>query len=145
MMGEPDRPRHFWRHTVRIFELDPYVHANHTAYLQWLEEGREGFLHDLGLSFIEFLEEETPLVMVNVNVNYTGQLRRGDVVDVETWVGKVGRTSVRFDHRIVVDGGEDVLRGSATMVFVGPTRRPIPVPAGFHEALGHDPAVSPEA
>jgi acyl-CoA thioester hydrolase len=134
-MSENAPPRHSWQHTVRIFELDPYVHANHTAYLQWLEEGREAFLVQHGFSFLRFLEEDTPLVMVNMNVDFTGQARWGDVVEVETRLERFGRTSVRFGHRISIAGGSDVLVGTATMVFVGRDRKPVSVPGDFRAAL----------
>jgi acyl-CoA thioester hydrolase len=132
---EPPQPPHRWHHTIRIFELDAYRHANHTVYLQWLEEGREGFLESRGLSFLRFLEEGTPLVMVNLDVNYLGQVERGDEARIETWVDRIGRTSVRFGHRILGAKEKPVLEGSATMVFVGADRRPVPVSEAFRAAV----------
>jgi len=126
---------HRWNLTVRIFDLDAYGHTNHTVFLQWLEEGRESFLRRNGFSFLRFLEEGTPLVMVNLNVDYKGQVSWGDEIVVETGVGRLGGSSVRFDHRVIHAGGIAVLECRATMVFVNGEGRPVPIPGPFRGAM----------
>ncbi|MHC5039518.1 MAG: acyl-CoA thioesterase [Planctomycetota bacterium] len=128
-------PKHQWHHRVRIFELDAYGHTNHTVFLQWLEEGREGFLQDRGFSFLRFLQEGHPLVMVHLEAHYTGQVAKGESVRVETRVGRLGKTSVQFVHEVLRGEDGKVLHVEATMVFVNPEGAPVPIPAAFRDAV----------
>ena len=59
----------------------------------------------------------------------------GDEADVETRIGKLGKTSVRFDHRIALAEGRTVLEGTATMVFVDPQGKPVNIPPAFRKAV----------
>lgn len=124
-----DAPRtHRWSRPVVISDLDAYGHTNHTAFLSWLEEGRERFLRDRGLSFLSFLEQGTPLVMVRLEVDYKGQVRWGDAVEIETGVERLGRTSVTFAHRVTLAGGTPAVFAKVVMVFVDREGRPTQVP-----------------
>lgn len=134
-MTPPPAETHRWTHRVRIRDLDAYGHTNHTAFLQWLEEGRERFLRDRGLSFLSFLEAGTPLVMAGLKADYRGQVAYGADVEVETRVDRVGRTSVAFGHRVAAAGAV-VLEAQATMVFVDRAGRPVAVPEGARPHLG---------
>ncbi len=125
-----------FRHTVGIYELDIYGHANHVQYLHWLEEGRERLLRGKGLSFVKLGESDRRLVIVNVSLDYKSAVRAGEEIDVESIIDSVGRTSVRFGHRILGLGGETVLDGSVTMVFVDSGGRPVGVPEDFRKAFG---------
>jgi YbgC/YbaW family acyl-CoA thioester hydrolase len=123
-------------HTVGIYELDIYGHANHVQFLNWLEEGRERLLRGKGLSFVRLGERDRRLVIVNVHLDYLASVVTGETVRILTSVEKIGRSSVRFGHRIQGKDGRPVLEGSVTMVFIDGGSRPQPVPEDFRKAFG---------
>lgn len=122
-------------HLVGIYELDIYGHANHVQYLHWLEEGRERLLRTRGLSFVTLGQQDRRLVIVNVRLDYRAALSAGDAVSVRTAVGRLGRSSVRFDHRIETAAGATALEGEVTMVFVDGEGGPVSIPERFRRAF----------
>ena len=44
---------------VRFYELDPYGHLNHSAYVQFFETGRVELLEDAGLGLVSLDEGAT--------------------------------------------------------------------------------------
>ncbi len=124
-----------FKHTVGIYELDIYGHANHVQYLHWLEEGRERLMRQKGMSFISFGEAGRRLVIANVGLDFKAPLRAGEEISVETSIEKVGRTSVRFGQRISGAVAGLALEGSVTMVFVDSAGKPAEVPESFKKAF----------
>jgi thioesterase-3 len=102
--------------TVRSWTLDLYGQVSNSKFLEFLEEARwnhfEGFFEsgmflDLGLAF----------VLVNVNLNYSAPAHLGDVLDVVTWIERVGSKSITLAHKVVKRGSqEEILDGSVTFV-----------------------------
>jgi YbgC/YbaW family acyl-CoA thioester hydrolase len=128
-----------FEHVVCIYELDIYGHANHVQYLHWLEEGRERLFLTRGLSFVTLGTWDRRLVIANVNLDYRAPLASGDRILIETSLARLGRTSVRFGHRIETPEGNVALSGEVTMVFVDAAGRPAAVPDRFREAVADPP------
>jgi len=137
----PSSPDSSWIHRVDISELDPYSHANHTAYIKWLEEGRERLLRSRGFSFLVMAGESRRPVLANLNLDFKGQANWGDEIAVETRVEKLGRSSVTFGHGMRSREGREVLRGTVTMVFVDGSGRPAEIPEEFRRAFGNERAL----
>jgi thioesterase-3 len=96
---------------VRSWMLDMYGQVSNPKFMEMLEEARwnhfQGFFEsgmfiDLGLAF----------VLVNVNLNYRGAARLGDLLDIETSIKRIGEKSITLSHlihrrrngKMVVDG-----------------------------------------
>ncbi|MEM6803160.1 MAG: thioesterase family protein [Bacteroidota bacterium] len=102
--------------TVRSWTLDLYGQVSNSKFLEFLEEARwnhfkgffeSGMFMDLGLAF----------VLVNVNLNYSGAARLGDVLDVETSIKRFGEKSISLEHKIVMrNTGKPILDGEVTFV-----------------------------
>jgi acyl-CoA thioesterase FadM len=77
-------------------------------------------------------------------IEIVAPLRFGQEIRVSACVGRVGRTSLEFVHRVeLVRSGELVLRAAATGVNLDGDGRPQPLPAAAHEIVTDEPA--PEA
>jgi acyl-CoA thioester hydrolase len=133
-----------WVHRVDISELDPYSHANHTAFIRWMEEGRERLLRGHGTSFLELAREGHRLVLANLTVDYKGSANWGDEIAVGTRVEKLGRSSVSFGHCMRARDDAEILRATVTMVFVDPEGKPAPIPDGFRRAFSEAEGDKPE-
>ena len=102
--------------TVRGWTLDLYGQVSNAKFMEFLEEARwnhfQGFFEsgmflDLGLAF----------VLVNVNVNYTSAARLGDILNIHTWISRIGTKSITLKHEIKMKSdGKMVLDGEVTFV-----------------------------
>ena len=102
--------------TVRSWTLDLYGQVSNAKFLEFLEEARwnhfrgffeSGMFLDLGLAF----------VLVNVNLNYSNSARLGEVLDVETFINRIGTKSITLSHRIVRRQDQElILEGTVTFV-----------------------------
>ncbi|MDX1907230.1 MAG: acyl-CoA thioesterase [Bacteroidia bacterium] len=111
-----DTRRTFTEITVRSWTLDLYGQVSNAKFLEFLEEARwnhfQGFFEtglfmDLGLAFM----------LVNFNLNYRGAARLGDILDIETYIKRIGERSITLSHTIVMRAtGKPILEGEATFV-----------------------------
>ena len=102
--------------TVRSWTLDLYGQVSNAKFLEFLEEARwnhfQGFFEsgmflDLGLAF----------VLVNVNLNYRRSAKLGDILDISTWISRLGEKSITLSHQIIMrNTGKTVLEGEVTFV-----------------------------
>ncbi|MEZ4825932.1 MAG: thioesterase family protein [Bacteroidia bacterium] len=102
--------------TVRSWTLDLYGQVSNAKFLEFLEEARwnhfrgffeSGMFIDLGLAF----------VLVNVNLNYSGAARLGDILDIETGITRIGEKSITLTHKIVMRINQKIiLDGEVTFV-----------------------------
>ncbi|MEM8890331.1 MAG: thioesterase family protein [Bacteroidota bacterium] len=102
--------------TVRSWTLDLYGQVSNSKFLEFLEEARwnhfqgffeSGMFMDLGLAF----------VLVNVNLNYSGAARLGDILDIETSIKRFGDKSITLEHKVVMRNKQKViLDGEVTFV-----------------------------
>lgn len=102
--------------TVRSWTLDLYGQVSNSKFLEFLEEARwnhfkgffeSGMFMDLGLAF----------VLVNVNINYSGSARLGDILDIETAISRIGEKSITLSHKIRMrNTKKSILDGEVTFV-----------------------------
>ncbi|TAE56329.1 MAG: acyl-CoA thioesterase [Bacteroidetes bacterium] len=102
--------------TVRSWTLDLYGQVSNAKFLEFLEEARwnhfqgffeSGMFMDLGLAF----------VLVNVNLNYRGAARLGDVLDIETSIKRIGEKSITLAHAVTMRiTGKTIMDGEVTFV-----------------------------
>lgn len=96
-------------------------------YLRYFERGRTEYLEQHGLSVRRLLQEGTQFMVVHAEVDYRSPARYGDVLSVETTLGKVGNASLTMAHVLRErESGRVVAEGSAKLVTVdmqGKTKR----------------------
>jgi thioesterase-3 len=102
--------------TVRSWTLDLYGQVSNSKFLEFLEEARwnhfqgffeSGMFMDLGLAF----------VLVKVDLNYSSAARLGDVLDIETYISRLGEKSISLSHTITMrHTGKGILDGEVTFV-----------------------------
>ncbi|MCY4069166.1 MAG: thioesterase family protein [Acidimicrobiaceae bacterium] len=125
---------HRCRIKVRFYELDPYGHLNHSAYVQFFETGRVELLEQVGLDLESFAARGYRFVVNRINTSFDRPVHAGDTVTVETEVLEVRRASSIWRQRLVRDG-EVVARQELRAAITDNSGRPLRAPDDLTGAL----------
>jgi acyl-CoA thioester hydrolase len=103
-------------------------------YLKYLEEGRTEALAELGIKTRDLTEQGIWFVVARVEVDYKSPARYQDVIEVNTRIEKVGRSSIEFGQKIKIKE-RDLILAKVILVCVNQQFRPISIPKQAKEAL----------
>ncbi len=110
---------------VRFYELDPYRHVNHSAYIQYFETARIQLLEDIGLGLIRLEDMGFRIVVTSITTRFLKSAEMGDRLTVETWVEEMKRATATWGQRIRKNGVDYATQtvGAAILDMTGrPTR-----------------------
>ncbi len=102
--------------TVRGYILDFYGQVSNAKFMELLEEARWNHYHGLFESGM-FIELGLALVLVNSNVDYRAPAKLGDVMDIETFLKKMGDKSITLQQTILMRNSGDIII-EAEMTYV---------------------------
>ncbi len=118
--------RHSTEIQVRFADTDALGHINNAVYATYAELGRVEFMRGLGVKPGGF-------ILARLALDYRSQVRLGERVTVETWVERIGNTSLTM-RQVVLAGGEVAAEVEAVAVtFDYQTNRPVRVPQEMRE------------
>ena len=112
---------------VRFYELDPYGHLNHSAYIQFFETGRVELLDQVGMDLESFAARGYRFVVNRINTSFDRPVHAGDTVTVETEVVELRRASSTWRQRLV-RGGEVVARQELRAAITDNDGKPVRAP-----------------
>ena len=93
-------------------DFDGLGHLNHAAYHVFLDEARDDVLRRTVGDFSVW-----PNVVVHASIDYRAEITVGTrEVVVESEIASVGRSSVRFEQRVVLDDGTIAAEAEAVLV-----------------------------
>jgi acyl-CoA thioester hydrolase len=95
----------------RISETNAARHIGHNAIPVWLEEG---FIEVLKL-FVEDPAQDPAVAMVNLNIDFLGEIFFGTDVELTTAVKKIGKSSAVL-HQEIFQKGKLCVRAAVTFV-----------------------------
>ncbi|MDZ4797742.1 MAG: thioesterase family protein [Bryobacteraceae bacterium] len=102
---------------VQWGDQDSFGHVNNVVFFRWFESGRLALLERVGIQLGGTRPHIGP-ILAFASANYRRQLTYPDTVEVRTWVGRMGRTSVTVEQEIRSLGtGEVVADGSSVVVL----------------------------
>lgn len=78
---------------MRFCDTDALGHINNARYAEYVELARLEFLHLLGSSV-------RSLILANLCIDYRRQVSVDQKVHIETWVEKLGTTSITIHHTV---------------------------------------------
>ena len=119
---------------VRFYEIDPYNHLNHSAYVQYFEVGRIELLELVGYGMPQLAEQGFHIVVTGIETRFLSPPHSGDTVTVETEVAEIKRVTATFRQRIR-RGAEVLATQTVHAAFTKPNGRPTRAPEGFVEAV----------
>jgi YbgC/YbaW family acyl-CoA thioester hydrolase len=137
---------------VRSYELDSFGHLNHAVYLNYFEQARFDALAAGGFSIELMAEKGWAVYVVRAEVDFKKEARLGQEMVIRTRVSEA-RTSSMTLHQVALDparavtnsdnpdedtGRRDAIfaEGRVVIVWIGPNRAPIRIPAEVRSALG---------
>ena len=127
-------PAHRFDLKVRFYELDPYGHLNHSAYVQFFETGRVELLEEVGLDLESLAARGYRFVVNRIETSFDRPVRGGETITVETEVVEFRRASSVWRQRLL-RGGEVVARQELRAAITNTGGRPARVPTDVIEAL----------
>jgi acyl-CoA thioester hydrolase len=125
---------HVMRQDIRWGDMDAFGHVNNTVYFRYMESARIAFLEEaVGATDPN---GEGP-VIVTAYCTFKKQLKYPGQIEVHTFVGAPGRSSIEVTHEIRLvdaDGTADVVyaEGGAKVVWVNfAAEKSVPLPEQF--------------
>jgi acyl-CoA thioester hydrolase len=134
---------HRFRIDVRFGDTDAMGHVNNARYLTYCESARVDFWERVtGRPFALVTHGAVEsMILADIKVTFRAPAFAGEVLTVESRVGRVGRTSFTLEHRITAPDSE---RGAARLVATAEavqvlydyrSERPLEIPPATVAAL----------
>ena len=127
-------PAHQFDLKVRFYELDPYGHLNHSAYVQFFETGRVELLEEVGLDLEPLAARGYRFVVNRIETSFDRPVHAGETITVETEVVEFRRASSVWRQRLL-RGDEVVARQELRAAITNAGGRPVRVPIEVTQAL----------
>lgn len=109
----PDSPAaHVERLRVRYSDSDAQGVAHHSSFFRWLEEGRIGWLRELGQPYESLNSREIFIPVVDAACSFVVPAQPGDLVEIRLWLTHVSRAQVQFRYEVV--RSDELLASAAT-------------------------------
>ncbi|MCP3974580.1 MAG: acyl-CoA thioesterase [bacterium] len=118
---------------VRFYELDPYNHLNHAAYVQYFEVARIELLESIGYGMPAMAEAGFHIVVTGIRTRFLASARAGETVTIDTEMGEIKRVTTTWHQRM--RRGDEVLATQTVEAAITKTNgRPTRIPEGFATA-----------
>jgi len=136
--AQPRKLVHTMRQDIRWGDMDAFGHVNNTVYFRYMETARIAFLEEAAGP--TDTSAEGP-VIVTAYCTFAKQLKYPGQIEVRTFVGTPGRSSVEVTHEIrLVDehGAAEVVHaeGGAKVVWVNyAAEKSVPLPEPLKQLL----------
>lgn len=113
---------------VRFADTDAMGHLNNASYALYAETARLDFFREIGAAL-------TSLILARLAIDFRRQVNYGEAVHVDTWVERVGRSSITVSHTIVAAGQVVAEVSSVVVHFDYASSRAEAIPADLRERL----------
>ena len=120
---------------VRWADSDPAGRINFPRYFEYMEDGEAELLRACGLSYAQ-LPPGHGIPRVHTECSFRKILNYDVPFTMRVTIGKLGRTSIRYDYQVLTDGEprEVAAEGSMTIVVVKDGRS-VEIPREWRAAL----------
>ena len=119
---------------VRFYELDPYGHLNHSAYVQLFETGRIEMLEQVGLALHEIEKNNFRFVVSQIETAFLKPVEAGSFLTIETEILEVRRASSLWWQQIM-DETDVVATQRVRIAITNRDGKPIRAPQQIIKAL----------
>jgi len=105
---------HVTKMPIRWGDMDAYGHVNNTVYFRYMEQARVEWIEDMG---VLVRPGGTGPVIINASCTFLKPMNYPGMVEVRTYVGHPGRSSVQSHVEMLIDG-ELYAEGAAKIVWM---------------------------
>jgi len=117
---------------VRFGEVDSMGIVWHGNYVKYIEEGRESFGKNYGISYLDIYANDVMAPVVNMNIDFKKQVQYGDILIVETEFKDHEAAKIVFNFKVFrKSDNELVATAQSTQVFIDLNREMILYPPDF--------------
>ena len=117
---------------IRFSDQDSQGHVHHEAIVGYVAHARVTFIDELvkrsGVKDIDY-------VLVNLNVDFLGEVNHPGVVDVSSWVERIGNKSVTTQYELFKDGEKFAKALSVNVFFNTKSKETVPIPDALKSVL----------
>jgi acyl-CoA thioester hydrolase len=130
---------------VRWSDIDIAGLIRWDAYARLVEAAEMELFRAAGFPFGTLYDElDIWLPRVQFHIDYRSPVRLDDTLKVEIWVGKLGRSSIRFEFAMRASQGELSAEGHLVIVALGRRdAKPVELPEALRRALAPYEAAKP--
>ena len=129
--------RHRLREHVRWSDVDVSGNICWSAYARFVEIAETEFFRTLGFPYATLWDQlDIWLPRVQAHFDYRNPVRLDELLEIEVWVGRVGRSSIRLEFLMRRSDGQ--VAAESYLVIIAIARkdsRPVAVPQALLEAL----------
>lgn len=123
---------HVTRMPIRWGDMDAYGHVNNTVYFRYMEQARVEWIEDMD---VPVRPGGTGPVIINASCTFLKPMNYPGTVEVRTYVGHPGRSSVQTHVEMLIDG-ELYAEGAAKIVWMDTqTGKSAPIPDNVRAVL----------
>ena len=119
---------------VRFYELDPYGHLNHSAYIQLFETGRIEMLEEAGIALHELEKNDFRFLVSQIETTFLKPVEAGSFLTIETEILEMRRASSLWWQQIL-DETEVVATQRVRTAITNRDGKPIRAPQQILESL----------
>jgi len=131
-----ERAPHRLEVLVRLNETDALGLVYYANYFIYFDLARTELLRGLGLGPRELARQGLAFLAAEAKCRYLSPVGPDERLVVETWIRRLGRTSITYAHLIRrAEGGQEVAQGEVRDVLADQGRRPVPLPEAWAEKL----------
>ncbi len=105
---------HVTKMPIRWGDMDAYGHVNNTVYFRYMEQARVEWIEEMG---VPVRPGGTGPVIINASCTFLKPMNYPGTVEVRTYVGHPGRSSVQSHVEMLIDG-ELYAEGAAKIVWM---------------------------
>ena len=82
---------------MRFCDTDALGHINNARYAEYVEHARLDFFNAIGTTV-------RSLILANLNIDYRKQVGPDEAIYIETWIEKLGNSSIVIRHAMFANG-----------------------------------------
>lgn len=130
---------HWTKVETRWRDMDAIGHINHAIYLTYMETSRVELLKNIGFSALT-KETENSAILGGLEINYLMQASHPEVLEVGSFISRVGSKSYDVDSAIYRRNSNDLLCFAIfrMIAFNYKTNQTIQIPKNIIEAYKND-------
>lgn len=113
---------------LRFSDTDALGHVNNASFATYAEVGRLEFLGGLG-------GPVQSLILASLQIDFRRQVKIGEAVHVDSWVERIGNSSITLGQTIVANGERAADVSSAVVYFDYAANKPMTVPDALRARL----------
>src|SRR3954447_11090040 len=126
-----------FRHAHRVTYADCTVgnHIYYSRYFELLETARGEFLRHLGVTFLQWQEQDTIFPVIECRVRYKSPARYDELLTIELWPTAAERIRLNFAYRILNQANTIILQADTQQVCTGLDDKPKRLPDDLIKSL----------